>query len=608
MSIAISESKIKNNPEFEGESEGESNGLINYYGLIKNILQKLTLIVIALFISIYLFFHFKNEKNLDFIMKSFWIMLPILLATCAMWIYYAPKPRKGYFLSILYDDSDNINNKSYHKLDFRHKKTGNDWVFSGSSILDINGQEYVFLGGGAGQNDKLVKYNNNNDSDSDRFIDIIAKTNINDVEHATFSAVSFDMDNNGLDDLVVGRSNGVFLYKHIKPFVFEKIKISEANDKVPLALSITDYNKDNNPDIYISYFIPSAKYLGSMFNMPEHNRQNQLLMGLDDLKFIDVTTDTNSQGLYNTFTSAFIDLNNDTFPDLVVANDSGELEILENVEGITFKTHNPYDFKGNWMGIASGDIDNDGDQDLFLTNVGNDIAKNKLSLGDIKNNQKQSFQHVLLRNDGNFKFVDITPNEMKDGFGWGAILSDLNQDGNIDLLFGENFLLDPLHWMFPGTGRYFENKGNSEDNNPKFERKFKYNNSNFAQTPLLADLNGDNIKDVIWINVHGDSNIYLNKQINNYLLVKVPETTEYVNANVKIYYFDENNKHIKIQTKQIIQGGIGFGSNQSNKLLFGLGQSKKINKVTVNTIHGKIYTVTNPKINSEVILKNIILK
>ena len=37
------------------------------------------------------------------------------------------------------------------------------------------------------------------------------------------------------------------------------------------------------------------------------------------------------------------------------------------------------------------------DQDLFLTNVGNNVTRDKISLGDIKPGQKQA--HVLLRND-----------------------------------------------------------------------------------------------------------------------------------------------------------------------------------------------------------------
>ncbi len=55
--------------------------------------------------------------------------------------------------------------------------------------------------------------------------------------------------------------------------------------KFPLALSISDYNKDNKPDIYVSYYINFNKYKGTVFNDPSHNRKNVLLQGQGNDKF-----------------------------------------------------------------------------------------------------------------------------------------------------------------------------------------------------------------------------------------------------------------------------------------------------------------------------------
>jgi enediyne biosynthesis protein E4 len=74
------------------------------------------------------------------------------------------------------------------------------------------------------------------------------------------------------------------------------------------------------------------------------------------------------------------------------------------------------------MGVAAGDVDNDGDADLYVTNVG---------------------ANVLLRNDGRGRFTDITARARVDDPGWStsAIFLDHDADGDLDL-----FVTHYLHW------------------------------------------------------------------------------------------------------------------------------------------------------------------
>ena len=87
------------------------------------------------------------------------------------------------------------------------------------------------------------------------------------------------------------------------------------------------------------------------------------------------------------------------------------------------------------MGVAVGDIDNDGDQDLFFSNVGKSIPK-VLTAGDLRDDQHQTHEWLLLRNDGDFHFTDLTEayRLTGEGFAWGAVFEDLDLDGRLDLL------------------------------------------------------------------------------------------------------------------------------------------------------------------------------
>ena len=69
---------------------------------------------------------------------------------------------------------------------------------------------------------------------------------------------------------------------------------------------------------------------------------------------------------------------------------------------------------GYGMGAASGDYDNDGDVDLYLTNLG---------------------ANVLLQNDGKGRFADVTRTAGVPGSGWStsATFADLDADGDLDL-------------------------------------------------------------------------------------------------------------------------------------------------------------------------------
>jgi hypothetical protein len=114
---------------------------------------------------------------------------------------------------------------------------------------------------------------------------------------------------------------------------------------------------------------------------------------------------------------------------------------------------------GYGMGVAAGDYDNDGDADIYITNLG---------------------ANVLLQNDGQGRFADVTRQAGVSGSGWStsATFVDIDTDGDLDLfvtryldwrieierdcysLTGVLDYCSPKNYDAPTTDLLFRNNGN----------------------------------------------------------------------------------------------------------------------------------------------------
>ena len=67
------------------------------------------------------------------------------------------------------------------------------------------------------------------------------------------NAELIDIDNNGYSDLIVAREDGVMMYLNRGNGKFDIRRLLDKSTKtIPIALTVSDYNKDGNVDIYVS--------------------------------------------------------------------------------------------------------------------------------------------------------------------------------------------------------------------------------------------------------------------------------------------------------------------------------------------------------------------
>jgi len=455
---------------------------------------------------------------------------------------------------------------------------------TGASVIDLDGdgRSEIFVGGGEGQPDALLAL------EDGRLVDRVAGTGLSSTT-ATYGSTAIDLDADGDVDLLVCRNDGVSLYLNdgTGRFRGEKLPLELPPSSVPLAVAVSDIEHDGDADLYVSVFVDFPHFVPATFNVPEHAKTNRLLRNDGGLRFTDVTTQATGSK-QNTFTSVFVDLDGDRLQDLVVAQNTGQVELLRNAGAGRFEAVPLASGYGFWMGIAVGDPDGDGDQDLFFPNVGDSFPE-PLARGDLRDDQPYAGGWLLLRNDGGFRFSDVTREAGLGGLGfaWGAVFEDVNLDGSLDLLVSQNYVKWPVHRLFKFPGKVLLGAPGGP---PHLYDSGAAPNPAFSNSPVVADLDGDGRLDLFWLNNDGPSRAYLNRSAGNAVVVAMPDDVRALGARVHV-------EGAGARYTREVSSSVGMGTDQSPTLVFGLGDTARADRLVVSWADGTRTVVDSPPVN-----------
>jgi hypothetical protein len=510
------------------------------------------------------------------IVRSALVLLATLPAAACVWIH-PTEPRREPPRELARPRFEEI------AVDFAHRwdrKTGHH--LSGAAVLDVDGdgREEIFVGGGAGQPDALLAF------DGSRLVDRSAGTGLGSTL-PTYGSCAIDLDGDGDVDLVSTGNDGVTLYVNEGGvFRAQPLPVELPENSVPLAVSVSDVDHDGDGDLYLSVFVDYPHFVPATFNVPEHAKANRLLRNDGGLRFTDVTTPVTASK-QNTFTSLFVDLDGDRWQDLVVAQNTGQVEILRNRGDGGFEAVPLASGYGFWMGVAAGDADGDGDQDLFFTNVG-DTFPSFVVKGDRRDDQPYEGGWLLLRNQGGLRFEDATRDAGLAGFGfaWGAVFEDVNFDGRLDLLVSQNYVKWPIHGLFKFPGKLLLGAGAGPDYYPVAGAE----NPAFGNSPVIADLDGDGRPDLFWLNNDGPSRAYLNRSDGRRVTVVMPDTGSALGARVHL-------EGAGARYVREVASNSGLGADQSPRLVFGLGRAERTERLVIAWADGRATVVDDPPVD-----------
>jgi hypothetical protein len=249
-----------------------------------------------------------------------------------------------------------------------------------------------------------------------------------------------DLDNDGDEDLILGslileNDSGHFVRRGYLPLG------QEAS-----AISIADYDRDGYVDLYVSYVAPEPnRTAGKTSWVDDHSGiPNKLWQNRGHFRFEDVTNFARAgAGNRSTFTSLWLDADEDGWPDLYVINELGSNLLLRNEHNGSFSEHSVGpSFDGFTMGAAAGDVDGDGHTDLYLANMFSKAGQRIIAnlhpdaYPPVLMHKIRGFVagNLLLYNRGHLQFDDSRNSGIADvGWAYGPALIDLDNDGLLDI-------------------------------------------------------------------------------------------------------------------------------------------------------------------------------
>ena len=307
-----------------------------------------------------------------------------------------------------------------------------------------------------------------------------------------------------------------------------------------------DYDNDGDLDIFIAVYGSNVLY-----------RNN------DDGTFTDVASQAHVDYDGLTRAGTFTDYDGDGDIDLYICNKFDDNILYENNGDGTFKDVTEragVAGSGNAFGVSSGDLDNDGDFDLYVTN---------------------HFQpNILYRNNGDGTFSDIgheagvaDPNE-----GRSAAFGDYDNDGYLDMYM--------VNYSEPSL--LYHNNGDGTFSDVSLSTGTAY--QGLCVSVIWGDYDNDGDLDLFLMDNGERSSLFRNNgSANHWLIIKTVGTMsnrDGIGAQITVYAGS------LFQVREVI-GGFGFDCQNSLPAEFGLGHYTQADSVIIRWPSGIVQVLTD---------------
>jgi gliding motility-associated-like protein len=306
-----------------------------------------------------------------------------------------------------------------------------------------------------------------------------------------------DLDGDGKPELVVGKGGGnadrIYIFKNVSTTSIKfntpiTVLLSEnVTNSTTRRLKIHDIDKDGKPDIIMSdqgkgnIYIFQNKSTASAIDFPSSARQ-VIPSGAGSLVGLDVS-----------------DLNGDNKPEIVCNSDKSDVFILQNksVPGtIAMDAPQKITISGaTLVNMKIGDLDNDGDKDIVITNLVNNIF-------------------ILVNNGNSTTYTFSTIKLIETGRApWGLDLGDINGDGLTDIIVATTDAGEKLTMLI-----------NTSSGTTLSYAAYYVGNTDISFNTNISDFSGDAKPDIAYLDRKANEIIFMRNLhcVNSDILPKNP--------------------------------------------------------------------------------------
>ncbi|MDW3651891.1 MAG: FG-GAP-like repeat-containing protein [Bacteroidia bacterium] len=385
-----------------------------------------------------------------------------------------------------------------------------------------------------------------------------------------------DYDNDGYPDIFLTNSRKDQLYHNNGDGTFTDVTSDAGVDGCLECYSGSglwwDQDRDGDLDLFVSML----------------NDENIMYKNLGNGTFEDITEEMGMGGFGITWTSVALDVNNDGFLDLYNINDTQPNQLWISKGGLRFEeagTAYRVNDEGAGMGIAIGDYNNDGNFDMYITNI------------------YEHHPNPLYHNTGQHRFSDKAESlgVENSGWGWGTEFFDYDHDGDEDL-FAVNGPIDKLF----GEGQ--ESVNNFFFKNMLMEGSNIFDDwsteSGTADTTgakglEVFDFDNDGDLDILVANMRTSPFLYRNSLITN----STPSTANWLKIQLEGTISNKNAFGTKLiakangQTYHRYYHGASLFSQSIQPVHFGLGNASQVEELIIHWNSGLKDTLKNIALN-----------
>ena len=444
-------------------------------------------------------------------------------------------------------------------------------------------------------------YHNNRDG---TFTDVTEKAGVPGGGYGMGAAVG-DYNGDGYPDLYVTQYDRCILYRNNGDGTFTDVTEKAGVAAPGWASSAVwfDYDNDGRLDLFVCRFGEAGKSKNKYCQDEQtHERfyciprvyprvRSWLFHNNGDGTFSDVSMESGiAKVMGKAWGAVATDINNDGWMDLFVANDTVENFLFLNKKNGKFadlglESGVAFSQEGrprSGMGVDAADFDQDGWQDLFVTNVDQEMYS------IYKNNHDQTFNDVA----GPMGIARVT----RLMSGWGVKFFDYDNDGDVDLLVVNGHPDDKIEQhsshvaykepllLFHNNGHVFENV--SAVAGPVFTESFA------GRGLAIGDFNNDGAVDAL-VTVNGGAPILLRNFAvggNHWLGVRLIGKKANPDAiGARMMWQAGDLRRTRLKT-----GGGSYLSSHDPREVLGIGERTKIDKLEIRwpLPSGKVETFT----------------